>query len=368
MGIHAKALWTLQVSMTALSGDATLPLVSRWFGTSRGLGEGRLSTSVGYPLRQPWSKKHTTKRVRCVSVTVPAWGPGAGPGPVLAADAVRPLPVARAVHGEIVSTPRRRAHIEYPDSQNLLGLPGSELLQPPGKRWIDYLPCMLDEVLAGHGDLDPPDLSVSGCRLCHPLPSFVQRLPLPPCPVFCWLGPRGVAAEKGGGCWLRGGRFGAWASIQPIPEQFQIESPAEVWWQMQPLHPSSGFQTAAGGVWKRQRPLKACHFRKMGAAACSPVHGLTTIDRRPTRPGPAWIGDRTAPTGDSNLVEAVSLAFRSWGSRTTKSINNHTHRAAGRPGTEHKHPPVGVINPLSLGGGGVHGIGRLYQCFIAALL
>lgn len=197
MGIHAKALWTLQVSMTALSGDATLPLVSRWFGTSRGLGEGRLSTSVGYPLRQPWSKKHTTKRVRCVSVTVPAWGPGAGPGPVLAADAVRPSPVARAVHGEIVSTPRRRPHVEYPDSQNLLGLPGSELQQPPGKRWIDYLPCMLDEVLAAQ-TWTPQICLYLGAVSATPSPLSSRGFLFLPIPYPAGLAPGAWRRKRGG--------------------------------------------------------------------------------------------------------------------------------------------------------------------------
>lgn len=268
-----------------------------------------------------------------------------------------PSPVARAVHGEIVhhagghtsssQTPRtcsgcRARSCSHQGSAGLITC------------LVCWMRCSLPPICIWVPSLPPPPLFRPEASSSSP-----SRI------LLAW--PQGRGGGKGGECWLRGGRFGAWASIQPIPEQFQIESPAEVWWQMQPLHPSSGFQTAAGGGWKRQRPLKACHFRKMGAAACSPVHGLTTIDRRPTRAASVWIGDRTARKGDSNLVEAVSLAFRSRGSRTTKSINNHTHRAAGGPGTEHKHPSVGVINPLSLGDGGVHGIGRLYRCFIAAL-
>ena len=177
MGIHAKALWTLQVSMTALSGDITLPLVSRWFGTSRGLGEGRLSTPVGYPLRQPWTRKHTAKRV-CVSVTVPALG--AGPGPVLAAD------------GRCAAYARRR-----PDSARRVPRTCSDCRarscsHQGSAGLITCLSCWMRCLLGRPG----PPRSVSGCRLFHPLPPLPRFLSVPRSGVV--LGLRGVAAEEGG--------------------------------------------------------------------------------------------------------------------------------------------------------------------------
>jgi len=76
IGIHAKPLWTLHVSFN----DGTFgrhyiaTCQSMVWDEPGGLGEGRLSTSVGYPLRQDQASSTQRSVWRCVSVTVPALG------------------------------------------------------------------------------------------------------------------------------------------------------------------------------------------------------------------------------------------------------------------------------------------------------
>src|SRR4051794_30216845 len=108
------------MSMTALSGDITLPLVSRWFGRSRGLGEGRLSTpACRLPVEtRPPKQAHdkACEVCECDRSCLGSWGPGAGVLPQT---------------GRSLRTPTQEDTRRQGTQNLLLGLPGPEL-QPSG--------------------------------------------------------------------------------------------------------------------------------------------------------------------------------------------------------------------------------------------